>query len=152
MLDAGDRIPKFSLPDETGKPKTLKDLAGRKGLVLYTYPKDNTSGCTTEGKEFTALLTKFRRKGYNVVGLSKDSVASHVKFIDKQELRIPLLSDPETELIEGLGAWGKKKMSGREYMGIIRATFIVDAKGKVLKAYPKVKARGHADQVLADLP
>ncbi|MBW2527133.1 MAG: peroxiredoxin [Deltaproteobacteria bacterium] len=151
MLDVGDKIPKFALPDQTGKAQRFKDLVGRKGLVLYTYPKDNTSGCTVEAKEFTAELTSFRRRGYNVVGLSKDSVKSHAGFIAKQELKVPLLSDPDAELIQGLGAWGKKTMAGREYMGIIRATFVFDAKGKVLKAYPKVKAKGHAEQVLADL-
>ena len=151
MLDVGDKIPKFCLPDQTGKDQTFKSIVGRKGLVLYTYPKDNTSGCTVEAKEFTAELTAFRRRGYNVVGLSKDSVKSHAGFVQKQELKLQLLSDPETELIQGLGAWGQKKMAGRSYMGIIRATFVFAANGKVLAAYPKVKAKGHAEQVLADL-
>ena len=151
MLDAGDKIPKFKLPDESGQAKAFKDLTGKKGLVLYFYPKDNTSGCTVEAKEFTDQLTAFRRRGYNVVGVSKDSVASHCKFIDKHGLKVQLISDPETVLIQGMGAWGEKKMAGREYMGIIRRTFVINDKGKVLKAYPKVKAAGHAEQVLEDL-
>jgi len=151
MLKEGDLLPKFKLPDESGKEKTLKDLVRKKGMVLYTYPKDNTSGCTIEAKEFTEHLAAFRRRGFEVVGLSKDSVKSHCNFIEKHELKLPLLSDPEAELIQGLGAWGEKKMRGRTYQGILRATFVVDAKGKVLKVYPKVKARGHAEQVLEDL-
>ncbi len=151
MLKEGDTLPTFKLPDESGKDKTFKDLVRKKGMVLYTYPKDNTSGCTIEAKEFTEHLTAFRRRGFEVVGLSKDTVKSHCNFIEKHGLKVPLLSDPEAGLIQGLGAWGEKKMSGRTYMGILRATFVVDAKGKVLKVYPKVKARGHAEQVLEDL-
>ena len=151
MLEVGDKVPKFKLADETGSEKTLKDLVRKKGAVIYTYPKDNTPVCTVEAKEFTEHLTAFRRRGYEVVGLSKDSVKSHCNFIEKHELRVPLLSDPEAELIQGLGAWGEKKMRGKTYMGIIRATFIVDTRGKVLKVYPKVKTAGHAEQVLEDL-
>lgn len=151
MLDVGDKLPKFSLPDQSGKKRSLKDVVGRQGVVLYTYPKDNTSGCTLEAQEFTAELSAFRKRGYNVVGVSKDSVPSHQKFVGKHDLKVTLLSDPDAELIQGLGAWGQKKMAGRSYMGIVRMTFVADAKGKVLKAYPKVKAKGHAEQVLADL-
>lgn len=151
MLDVGKKVPKFKLSDETGEEKTFADLVRKKGLVIYLYPKDNTPGCTVEAIEFTAQLTAFRRRGYEVVGLSKDSVKSHCNFIDKHALRVPLLSDPEAKLIEGLGAWGPKKMAGREYMGIIRSTFVVGSDGRVLKVYPKVKTKGHAVQVLEDL-
>jgi len=151
MIAIGDKLPAFSLADQTGKKKKLADLTGRKGLVLYAYPKDNTSGCTLEGQEFSAKLTAFRRRGYNVVGISRDSVEAHCRFIDKQELRVGLLSDPDTELLQAMGAWGEKKLYGRTSMGIIRSTVVLSAKGKVLKTYPKVKARGHAEQVFEDL-
>lgn len=151
MLDVGDKLPEFTLSDETGQPKKLQDLVRKKGAVIYTYPKDNTSGCTIEANEFTEHLTAFRRRGYEVVGVSKDSVKSHCNFIEKHGLKVRLLSDPEAELLSGLGAWGEKKMRGRTYMGILRTTFVVDPKGKVLKVYPSVKAKGHAAQVLEDL-
>lgn len=151
MIAIGDKLSPFSLADQTGKKKKLADLVGRKGLVLYAYPKDNTSGCTIEAQEFTAHLTAFRRRGYNVVGISKDSVQAHCRFIEKQELRVDLLSDPETVLLDVMGAWGEKKNYGRTTMGIIRSTVVLSSKGKVLKTYPKVKARGHAEQVLGDL-
>jgi len=151
MLEAGDKLPDFALPDETGKERRLADLVGRKGLIIYVYPKDNTPGCTTEALEFSEHLTQLRRQGFNAVGLSKDSVKSHCNFIAKHSLRVPLLSDPEAELIQALGAWGEKKMRGRTYQGIIRSTFVVDTEGRVLLAYPSVKAKGHAESVRADL-
>ena len=150
-MNAGDKIPDFRLPDQSGKEKALKDLTGKKGLVLYAYPKDNTSGCTAEAQEFNERLTAFRRRGYNVAGISKDSVKSHCNFTDKYELRLPLLSDPDLALLEPMGAYGEKKMYGKTVRGIIRSTFILDTKGKVLKAYTKVRAKGHAETVLEDL-
>ncbi len=151
MIAIGDKLTAFSLADQTGKDKTLADLTGRKGLVLYAYPKDNTSGCTIEAQEFTAQLTAFRRRGYNVVGISRDSVEAHGRFIEKRELRVDLLSDPDATLLQAMGAWGEKKSYGRTSVGIIRRTVVVSAEGKVLATYPKVKARGHAEQVLGDL-
>lgn len=151
MIDVGTKLPAFTLQDETGAERTFADLTRKKGLVIYAYPKDNTPGCTIEGQEFTAQLATFRRKGWEVVGLSKDSVKSHCSFIEKQGLKVPLLSDPEATLLEALGAWGEKKMAGKTSVGIIRSTFVVGADGKVLKVYPTVKAQGHAEQVLADL-
>lgn len=151
MLSVGDKLPAFRAKDQDGKERTFSDLARKKGLVLYAYPKDNTSGCTLEAQEFTEHLTAFRRRGYEVVGVSKDSVAAHQRFIDKQGLKVILLSDPETTLLQAMGAWGEKKMSGRTYMGIIRSTLVLDTKRVVRMAYPKVKARGHAAQVLEDL-
>lgn len=151
MLDVGKKVPKFKLSDETGEEKTFADLTRKKGLVFYVYPKDNTPGCTVESIEFTEHLTAFRRRGYEVVGVSKDSVKSHCNFIEKHSLRVVLLSDPDGKLIEGLGAWGEKKMAGRTYMGILRSTFVVGADGKVLSVYPKVNTNGHAAKVLEDL-
>ena len=151
MLAVGDKLPTFQLKDQDGTVRTFSDLARKKGLVLYVYPKDNTSGCTVEAQEFTAQLTAFRRRGYEVVGVSKDSEKAHRNFIEKQGLKLTLLSDPEAELIQALGAWGEKKMRGRTYMGIVRSTFVVDADGVVRKVYPKVKARGHAEAGLQDL-
>ncbi len=151
MLQVGATTPEFSLPDQTGKEQTFGDLVGRKGLVLYFYPRDNTSGCTAEALEFTAQLTAFRRRGYNVVGVSKDSVKSHAGFAAKHQLRLTLLSDPDRELIEPMGAWGEKKSYGKTTKGIIRCTFVVGADGRVAAVYPKVKAKGHAEAVLADL-
>lgn len=151
MLEAGDKLPKFKLPDQGGKDQALADLARKKGLVLFVYSKDNTSGCTAEAAEFQERLTKFRRRGYEVVGLSRDKVASHQKFVEKLGLKYPLLADPETGLLKALGAWGEKNIRGEATQGPVRSTFIADAKGKVLKVYPKVKAKGHAEEVLQDL-
>jgi len=151
MLEPGELLPELILQDETGAERRFADLARKKGLVIYLYPKDNTPGCTLEGQEFTALLPRFRRLGYEVVGLSKDSVASHCHFVEKQGLGVTLLSDPDGAFIQGIGAWGEKKMRGKSYQGILRTTVVVGADGRVLKVYPGVKAAGHAEAVLADL-
>lgn len=151
MLQPGDRLPPFALQDETGAERSFKDLTRKKGLVLYVYPKDNTPGCTLEGQEFTAQLAAFRRRGWEVAGLSKDSVKSHCSFIEKQGLGVPLLSDPEGTFIAALGAFGEKKMGGKTSLGILRTTFVVGADGKILKVYPQVNAAGHAEKVFADL-
>ena len=152
MLDPGQKLPAFSLPDQGGKNKSLKDLAGPKGLVLYFYPKDSTSGCTLEAQEFTALAGLFEKAGFGVAGVSKDSVKSHCTFTAKHGLGIPLLSDADASLIRAAGAWGEKKMYGKVSAGIVRSTLVVDPKGNVLIAYPKVSARGHAAAVLENLP
>ena len=148
---AAKKAPKFKLADQTGQEKTLADLAGPQGLVLYVYPKDSTSGCTIEAQEFRDHVPALKKAGYNVAGLSKDSVKSHENFAGKHDLDFPLLSDPEAGLIKALGAWGEKKMAGKTYEGIIRSTYVFDAQGKPVKTYDKVKAKGHAAQVLADL-
>lgn len=150
-LEAGKKLKNFSLEDQDGKVRTLDELMGRKGLVLYFYPRDNTSGCTKEAVEFSEMLTKFRRRGYNVVGVSKDSVASHRKFADKHGLKVTLLSDPDKVLLQAAGAWGEKKNYGKVSMGTIRSTLILDTNRKVLRSYSKVKAAGHAAQVYEDL-
>jgi thioredoxin-dependent peroxiredoxin len=147
MLEEGDMIPKFSLPDQSGAERTFSDLAGPKGLVIYAYPKDNTSGCTVEAQEFNEELERIVKLGFNVAGISKDSVKSHVGFAGKHGLAFPLLADPELKLLVPLGAYGEKKMYGKPVQGIIRSTFVFGAKGKLLKAWTKVKAAGHARQV-----
>jgi peroxiredoxin Q/BCP len=151
MVKEGDKLATFSLPDQDGKIRTLKDLAGKKGLVLYFYPKDNTPGCTLEAQDFRDRLGDFEALGFNVAGVSRDSVKSHCGFAAKYGLDFPLLSDAEGVLLEAAGAWQEKKNYGRTYMGIVRSTVVVDAKGKVLKVYPKVSAKGHALKVLEHL-
>lgn len=139
-LHVNDTIPRICLPDTAGNEICLPD-ASADLTVLYFYPKDNTSGCTPEAKEFSEL-------GVKVYGISQDSRKSHEKFILKQELTVPLLSDPDRIAIKGLGVWIQKKLYGREYMGVDRSTFIIDDSGKILAAWNKVKARGHAAAVL----
>jgi peroxiredoxin Q/BCP len=150
-MPASDDYPKLKLPDQGGSPKSFADLTGAKGLVVFVYAKDNTSGCSTEAGEFQAKLAAFQALGCNVAGVSKDSVKSHQGFAQKLGLGYPLLSDPGLELIKALGAWGVKKMYGKEVEGAIRSTVVFDAKGRRLATYPKVKAQGHAARVLADL-
>ncbi len=151
MLEEGKKIPKFSLADQSSEEKSFNDLVGEKGLILYAYPKDNTPGCTKEANEFNELRQEFLDLGYNVVGMSKDSVKSHCNFVDKYGLEFPLLSDPEFKLMEPLGAYGEKVHCGKTIQGVIRSTFIFDTKGKLTKAYRNVKAAGHAGRVLKDL-
>ena len=151
MLTTGSKAPEISLPDQSGKVRALRDLSGPKGLVLYFYPKDNTPGCTLEAQGFRDRLEAFERAGFRVAGVSRDSAKSHCGFIEKHGLNFTLLSDAEGKLCEAFGAWGEKKNYGKTYMGIIRSTFVLGADGKLLKAYPKVSAKGHAEQVLKDL-
>ncbi len=151
MIDEGDKIANFELSgiDENGEERlyTSKDFCGKK-FVLYFYPKDNTSGCTTEACDFRDNMERVADK-VTVVGVSPDSIKSHVKFRDKHGLNFPLLSDPDKTLSEPLGAYGEKKMCGRVSMGIIRSTFLIDEKGVIKKAWRKVKVKGHVDDVLA---
>ena len=140
----------FRLPDQDGALRGLDDYAG-KWLVVYFYPKDNTSGCTLEARSFTALAGRFAAEGAAVVGVSPDSVKTHCGFIAKQELGITLLSDPERSLIEAAGAWGKKKLYGKEYMGVVRSTALIDPRGVVREVWTKVKPAGHAEEVLDKL-
>lgn len=151
MIQTGERIPDFSIPDQSGQPRTFKQLAGKKGLVLYAYPKDNTSGCTVEAQEFNAVLAELAALGFNLAGISRDSVKSHCNFTDKYDLKFPLLADQELTLLAPLGAFGEKKMYGKPVQGIIRSTFVFDPKGKAVKVYPNVKSKGHAQAVLDDL-
>ncbi len=151
VLKAGDTFPAMALPDETGTKKKLGDLVGEKGLVLYVYPKDDTPGCTVEAQDFRDKVGAFGALGYRVAGLSKDGAASHCKFIEKYALTFPLLTDEGGEFLAAIGAYGEKNMYGKIVTGILRSTFVVDGKGKVVKAYANVKAKGHAEKVLADL-
>ena len=146
--EPGKKVPAFSLPSSSGKPWTLADAAGRK-VVVYFYPKDNTSGCTRESIEFRDLHDQFRRAKTVVVGVSPDSVASHCRFRDKYDFPFELLSDEEKKVCELFGAWIEKSLYGRKYMGVERSTFLIDAAGVLRQEWRKVKVDGHAEEVLA---
>ena len=148
MIDAGDTAPDFTLPRDGGGEVTLSALRP-KAVVLYFYPKDDTSGCTFEAKDFTAAAEDFAAAGAVVVGLSKDSVKSHDKFLAKHSLNLILASDEESDVCERYGVWAEKSMYGKKYMGIERSTFLIDGSGKVARAWHKVKVPGHVDEVLA---
>lgn len=150
-LKPGQKAPSFNAPDESGAKRNLKDLLGKKGLVLYFYPKDQTPGCTTEACDFRDNFARLKKEGYNVVGVSKDSVKSHLKFIEKQTLNFTLISDEDGSICESYGVWQLKKFMGREFMGIVRTTFLVGADLKILKIYPKVSVKGHVDEILGDI-
>lgn len=147
MIKEGDTVPKFELLDSNGKSVKSSDFKGKK-YVIYFYPKDFTPGCTIEADEFSKDYNKFKKAGIEIVGISKDDVDSHKKFCEKMKIPFVLLADTETEVAKKFGAWGKKNFMGKDYMGVIRSTFLVDEKGKIFKAYPKVKAAGHAKEVL----
>lgn len=150
MLETGDKAPNFNLPINGGGTLTLKDLKG-KAVVMYFYPKDMTPGCTTEAQDFRDHIKDFQKAGAVVVGVSKDSVKRHDNFVEKQALPFQLISDENGTLCEDFGVWAEKSMYGRKYMGIIRATFIIDAKGVIRHVWPKVKVKGHAEDVLETL-
>ncbi len=150
-MKEGSQLPAVSLPDENGQERTLEELSGERGLVLYAYPKDDTPGCTIEAKDFRDRLEAFRAAGFNVVGISRDAAKSHCKFIDKYGLTFPLLTDAEGSFLERIGALGEKKMFGRSILGVRRSTVVAGRDGKVLKSYPKVSAIGHAQRVLDDV-
>lgn len=147
MISEGDSVPKFELLDSEGKSVKSSDLKGKK-YVIYFYPKDFTPGCTTEADEFSKDYNKFKKVGIEIVGISKDDVESHKKFCQKMKIPYILLADTGTDVAKKFGVWGKKKFMGKEYMGVIRSTFLVDEKGKIFKAFPKVKPAGHAKEVL----
>ena len=149
MITEGDKVPKFELADSNGNNVKSSEFLGKKH-VIYFYPKDFTPGCTTEADEFSKEYKKFKKEGIEILGISKDDIDSHKKFCEKMKIPYILLSDIETKVAKQFGVWGKKKFMGKEYMGVIRSTFLVDEKGKIFKAYPKVKAAGHAKQVLQD--
>jgi peroxiredoxin Q/BCP len=149
-LKEGMEAPEFCLRDANEREHCLKDFAG-KWVVLYFYPKDNTSGCTKEAVGFTEKKAEFEKLGAEIIGISPDSPKSHGRFIEKHDLKILLLSDPEREVLKKYGVWQKKKMYGREYMGVIRNTFLIDPKGKIAAIWRKVKVKGHIDEVLDKL-
>ena len=147
-LEPGDKAPSFALETDGGGRVTLASLKGHP-FVLYFYPKDDTSGCTKEAIDFTAAKKKFDGLGVAVVGVSKDTALSHDKFKAKHKLKVTLASDPETKMAGAYGVWVEKSMYGRKYMGMERATFLVDAKGVIRNIWRKVKVPGHAEAVLA---
>jgi peroxiredoxin Q/BCP len=150
MLKPGDKAPAFSLPSDEGGVVRLADLKGQK-VVLYFYPKDDTSGCTTEACEFRDKWAAVKAAGAVVFGVSPDGIRSHEKFRKKYELPFRLLADEDHAVAEKYGAWGEKSMYGRKYHGILRSTFIIDEAGRVTKVFPKVKPKGHAAEVLEAL-
>jgi peroxiredoxin Q/BCP len=146
MLTAGDLAPDFTLPTDTGTPLTLSSLRGRP-VVLYFYPKDDTSGCTKESCEFRDLVPRFDRVNAQILGISPDGVKSHAKFRDKYQLNFPLLADEGHPVADKYGVWQEKSMYGRKYWGNARTTFVIDAKGRIAKVFEKVKPAGHAAEV-----
>ncbi|MCB2114925.1 MAG: peroxiredoxin [Rhodobacteraceae bacterium] len=147
MLNAGDPAPGFTLPRDGGGEVTLAALAPKK-VVLYFYPKDDTPGCTTEALDFTRLADEFAAAGTVIVGISKDSVAAHDRFCAKHGLGVILASDEAGDTCERYGVWGEKKMYGKTFLGITRATFLLDGTGRIARTWPKVKVEGHAAEVL----
>ena len=147
MLSEGDVVPDVKLEGLEGETVSPADFKGNK-LVVYFYPKDDTSGCTREAQDFTALAPEFEKAGTWILGVSKDSAAKHRKFIDKYDLKVPLAADPEGAACEAFGTWVQKSMYGRKYMGIDRATFLVDRDGVVKRIWRSVKVPGHAQAVL----
>lgn len=148
MLNDGDKAPDFTLPRDGGETVKLSQFKG-KPVVLFFYPKDDTSGCTKEAVEFSARLDALHRAGAEVFGISPDSVKSHDKFRDKHGLTVTLLSDEEKQVLEAYGVWAEKSMYGKKYMGVERSTFIIGKDGKIARSWRKVKVPGHADEVLA---
>jgi len=146
-LQVGDKAPDFELPSDQGGDIRLKDFAGRL-VVVYFYPKDDTTGCTNEAKAFTEAKPKFDALGAEIVGVSKDSIKSHGKFRQKYDLAMRLGSDADGKVVESFGVWVQKSMYGRSYMGIERATFLIDGSGMVRKVWRKVSVPGHVDAVL----
>lgn len=149
-LVIGEKAPDFTLPSDGGKDISLHDYEGQK-VILYFYPKDNTSGCTLEAKAFRDHLEDFKKLGYAVLGVSRDSIKKHCNFRDKNELNFPLLSDEEEKVVNLYGVLKEKSMYGRKYMGIERSTFIIDEKGNLVREYRKVKAASHVNDLLKDL-
>ena len=146
----GKKAPAFTLPSSEGGDVDLAGLAG-KYVVLYFYPRDDTPGCTIEAQEFRDAMPKFKKAGAVVLGVSRDTTASHCKFRDKYGLNFPLLTDKDNAVMEKYGAWGEKVLYGKKSLGVIRSTVLIGKDGKVIKHWPKVKAKGHADEVLAEL-
>ena len=150
MLVAGTQAPSFSLPDQNGQTHTLEEYRGQK-VVLYFYPKDNTPGCTKQACAFGELYPQFREKGAVVLGVSKDSVASHKKFEEKYGLPFPLLSDEGLEAIRAYDVWQEKNMYGKKTMGVVRTTYLIDENGVIVRAFSKVKAEENPQQMLDTL-
>lgn len=149
-MEIGDKLPEVLGKDQDGKEIRTADFAGKK-FILYTYPKDNTSGCTAEACSLRDHRDELRALGYEVVGISKDSAASHQKFIEKHQLNFPLIADTDTTLLQQLGAWGEKTMCGRKTIGTLRTTYLIDKEGRIADIFlPKqIKTKEHAEQIIA---
>mgnify|MGYP000556116240 FL=1 len=150
MLEVGTKAPSFSLPDQNGNIHTLEEYKGKK-VILYFYPKDNTAGCTKQACGYSERYPQFLEKGVEVIGISKDSVASHKKFEEKQGLKFTILADPELEAIQAYDVWKEKKNYGKVYMGVVRTTYLIDENGIIIKANDKVKAATDPETMLGDL-
>ena len=150
MLEVGTKAPDFTLPDQNGNRHSLSDYRGKK-VILYFYPKDNTPGCTKQACGFAERYPQFIEKGAVVLGISKDSVASHKKFEEKYGLPFTILSDPELKVIQAYDVWQEKKNYGKTYMGVVRTTYLIDEEGKIAKAFDKVKAADNPEQMLGEL-
>ena len=147
MLEINTKAPDFTLPDKDGNPVSLSDFRGRK-VVLYFYPRDNTPGCTRQACAFAAAYDRFRSMDVTVIGVSKDSVSSHLKFAQKYDLPFILLSDPELQAIQAYDVWKEKKLYGKVSMGVVRTTYIIDEQGNIEKVMPKVKPDTNAAEIL----
>ncbi|MBT5733103.1 MAG: thioredoxin-dependent thiol peroxidase [Lentimicrobiaceae bacterium] len=150
QLNIGDKAPDFKGVDQNGKSISLSDFKG-KNLIMYFYPKDNTPGCTAEACDLRDNYEMWIERGYAVVGVSPDSEQSHQKFIDKYDLPFPLIADTDKTIIKDFGAWGLKKLYGREYEGLLRTTFVIDATGIITNIFTKVKTKDHTNQILESL-
>ncbi len=151
IAKVGKKVRDVSVILTDGSESKLSKLSGRKGLVLYFYPKDMTPGCTTEACDFRDNHRRLTAKGYRVAGVSPDSTKSHEKFTEKQDLNFPLVSDPEQKLCNLFGVWAEKSLYGRKYMGVLRTTFVLSPKLEILQVYPNVKVKGHVDAILSEL-
>ncbi len=150
MLEVGTKAPEFTLPDQNGEMHTLSDYRGKK-VLLYFYPKDNTPGCTKQACGYSERLPQFQEKGAVILGISKDSVASHKRFEEKQNLTITLLSDTERTVIEAYDVWKEKKNYGKVSMGVVRTTYLIDEEGIIVRANDKVKAADDPEKMLGEL-
>ena len=150
MLEVGTKAPDFTLPDQNGNMRSLSEYRGKK-VILYFYPKDNTAGCTKQACGFAERYPQFTEKGAVVLGVSKDSVASHKKFEEKYGLPFTLLADPELVAIQAYDVWQEKKNYGKTYMGVVGPTYLIDENGKIVKAFDKVKAADNPEQMLGEL-
>ena len=150
QLKEGDKAPEFTGLNQDEKKLKLSDFKGKK-VILYFYPKDNTPGCTAESCNLNENYDELTKKGFEVIGVSPDKIASHQKFIAKYNLAFNLIADTEKEILEAYGAWGEKKLYGKTYMGVLRSTFVISEEGIIEKIFPKVKTKDHTNQILSEM-